>query len=81
MILGLYKEFSVMVETSFSIDRHHHHLYEVGLVTCFSSVLLSEIMNHFDNWWDSLDGGSALRKACTQTGQHSTERHRQAYVS
>jgi hypothetical protein len=32
-------------------------------------------MNHFDNWWDSFDGTSALRMASTYTGQHNTEIH------
>jgi hypothetical protein len=28
-----------------------------------------EIMNLIDSWYDSLDGGSARRKAATHTGQ------------
>jgi hypothetical protein len=46
-------------------------------VTCSNSELFSEITNHFDSWWDSLDGGSYRRKACICTGQHNTERQRQ----
>jgi hypothetical protein len=34
-------------------------------------------MNHFDNWYESFDGGSALRKTSTHTGQHNTEIQRQ----
>jgi hypothetical protein len=30
----------------------------------------SENLSLMDSWWDPLDGGSALRKAATYTGQH-----------
>jgi hypothetical protein len=43
----------------------------------FQFGISSEVMNQFDIWWDTLDGGSAQRKAYTYTGQHNTERRGQ----
>jgi hypothetical protein len=38
-------------------------------------ILTSEIYeSYLDIWQDSLDGGSARRKASTYTGQHNTEK-------
>jgi hypothetical protein len=47
----------------------------LGLVTNSNSELLSEIMNHFDNWYESLDGDQPdANKAFIYMGQQNTER-------
>jgi hypothetical protein len=43
----------------------------------FQFRITSEILNHFDAWQDSFDGGSDLHKASTYTEQHNTERRGQ----
>jgi hypothetical protein len=46
----------------------------------FQFRIASGIMNRFQVWCESLHGGSARRKACASTGQHSTERRGQTCI-
>jgi hypothetical protein len=38
-------------------------------------IYFLKLVNLSDSWLDSLDGGSARRKASTYTGQHNTEKY------
>jgi hypothetical protein len=48
--------------------------YGLGLLACFNSELLLQLWISLDIWQDSLDEGSARRKAFAYTGQHNVER-------
>jgi hypothetical protein len=51
--------------------------YGSSFPTSSSSELASEILNHIAKWQNSLEGGSACRKASTYRGQH---RHRETRI-
>jgi hypothetical protein len=49
------------------------YLDEICSLDMFPFRINSEIMSRIDSRQDSLDGGSARRKAATYTGQHKTQ--------
>jgi hypothetical protein len=64
------------------LHRHyrHHQPLRIRPYVMFLFRITSEIMNQFNTWCNSLDGGSARRKASTSTGQHNTEGREQTSV-
>jgi hypothetical protein len=68
-----YKKIATKLPISCGFFSSSSNFYGIVTSACSNTEITSEIMNFIDNWKDSLDEGSAHRKA-SDTGQYKEEK-------